>query len=80
MELTIEDIKTLESMFIVEMHSAERSHSKAAHEARQADALQRFKAKHPAPTNSYFTKPRGAFYEKGGIDSEIHLPSSRLSD
>ena len=63
-----------------ELHASERSHSKEAHEARQADALQRFKAKHPAPTNSYFTQPRGAFYEKGGIDSQIHLPSRELRD
>ena len=48
-----------------EIHAAERSHSKEAHEARQADALQRFKAKHPAPTKSYFANSGGCLGKKG---------------
>ena len=48
-----------------DLHAAERSHSKEAHEARQADALARFKAKHPAPTNSYFANSGGCLGKKG---------------
>lgn len=40
------------------IHAAERSHSKEAHQARQADALERFKANHPAPTECTL-KPGG---------------------
>ena len=47
------------------LHAAERSHSKEAHEARQADALVRFKAKHPAPTKSYFANSGGCLGKKG---------------
>lgn len=46
------------------IHAAERSHSKEAHQARQADALERFKAAHPAPTRSWFDKKLGGMLGK----------------
>lgn len=77
---SVSNLRALCTQCHSDIHAAERSHSKEAHQARQADALERFKANHPAPTNSYFAQTRGAFRKSGGTDSQIHLPSSPLSD
>ncbi len=58
-----------------EIHKAERSHSKEAHRQRVADAFERWKAEHPAPTRSKLPN-WGAVLGNEGSDSEIHLPSS----
>ncbi len=56
------------------IHAAERSHSKEAHQARQADALERFKANHPAPTVSVFDKTGGVFRKSGGETPKSTCP------
>ena len=68
MELLMFSVSNLRALCLQchsDIHAAERSHSKEAHEERQADALARFKAKHPSPTKSYFANSGGCLGKEG---------------
>ena len=58
-----------------EIHRAERSHSKEAHKARTQDALERWKANHPAPTADSLNSG-GNFLNEGGSTPKSTCPSS----
>lgn len=62
-----------------DIHKAERSHSKEAHQQRVQDAFDRWKATHPAPTASKLPTSGGVL-EKTDIDSQIHCRNSPLTE
>ena len=74
---SVSNLRALCTQCHADIHAAERSHSKEAHQARQADALERFKANHPAPVKSYFDKTGGVFRKSGGETPKSTCPRLR---